>query len=116
MSIAHTYSPYASTYPWSSITGFGIKYSDPSTLPDGNGKCVSFDSDSTNISIVHNISPYVSNYAWSSGFGTRYSNPGTLPTGIGYSTIFNTSVVISTNIVKIHRGTRGLIRGMRSGT
>ncbi len=33
-------SPFVSAYPWSS--GFGTKYSDPSTLPTGNGRGVAF--------------------------------------------------------------------------
>lgn len=35
------YSPYVITYPWSS-SGFGTKYSDPSTLPGFNSNSVNF--------------------------------------------------------------------------
>ena len=40
LAVVHSTSPYISVYPWSS--GFGTKYSDPSTLPTGNGKSVAF--------------------------------------------------------------------------
>ena len=40
LAVAHYTSPYISVYPWSS--GFGTKYSDPSTLPTGSGRGVAF--------------------------------------------------------------------------
>lgn len=38
--VAHTTIPYVSAYPWSS--GFGTKYSNPGTLPSGQGNFVDF--------------------------------------------------------------------------
>ena len=35
-------SPYITAYPWTSGTGFGTKYSDPATLPAGDGIAVAF--------------------------------------------------------------------------
>lgn len=42
IAVAHVNSPYISVYPWSSSTGFGTKYSDPSTLPTGRVNGVAF--------------------------------------------------------------------------
>jgi hypothetical protein len=39
--VAHTTSPGVSAYPWSS-SGFGTKYTNPATLPAGNGLSVAF--------------------------------------------------------------------------
>ena len=40
IAVAHGTSPYISVYPWDS--GFGTKYTDPSTLPTGIGIGVAF--------------------------------------------------------------------------
>ena len=40
LAVAHGTTPFISAYPWSA--GFGTKYADPSTLPTGNGRRVSF--------------------------------------------------------------------------
>ena len=79
IAVAHTTSPYASAYPWSS--GFGSKYSNPATLPTGTGFSAAFGT--SDIAVALDTSPYVSAYPWSSGFGSKYSDPGTLPTGTG---------------------------------
>ena len=42
IAVANSISPYIAAYPWSSATGFGTKYSDPSTLPTGAGYGVAF--------------------------------------------------------------------------
>ena len=34
--------PRISVYPWTSGSGFGTKYSNPATLPTGNGSDVAF--------------------------------------------------------------------------
>lgn len=95
IAVAHDTSPYITVYPWHPLNGFGIKYSDPGTLPAGNGQDVSFKrstnlSPSSDIGVAHDTSPYVTVYPWSlSGFGSKYSNPGTLPTGDGKSISFD---------------------------
>ena len=40
IAVSHGTSPYIGVYPWGS--GFGTKYSDPSTLPAGTGRGVAF--------------------------------------------------------------------------
>ena len=74
--------PYISVYPWDS--GFGTKYSDPSTLPTATsvGRGVAFTPDGADIAVTHWDDssywlPSISVYRWSSGFGTKYSNPST---------------------------------------
>ena len=63
-------------YPWSS-SGFGTKYSDPTSLPIfwTYGGCV-FSPDGTDLAMAHAFNPSVTTYPWSSsGFGSKYSNP-----------------------------------------
>ena len=81
IAVAHTTTPYVSTYPWSS--GFGTKRSNPATLPTGNGYGVTFSPSGADIAVAHLTTPYISTYPWSSGFGTKRSNPATLPASTG---------------------------------
>jgi hypothetical protein len=84
-------SPYVDAYPWSNSTGFGTKYSNPSTLPTGLGAAAEFNNAGNVIGVLHTTSPRISFYAWSSGFGTRFADPVSLPEdattngGIGFS-------------------------------
>ena len=89
IAIAHSTTPFISTYPWSS--GFGTKRSDPATLPTGYGYGVVFSPSGTDIAVGHGTTPFISTYPWSSGFGTKRSDPATLPTGIGYGVVFSPS-------------------------
>jgi hypothetical protein len=87
IAIAHTTTPFVSAYPWSG--GFGTKYANPSTLPTGTGRGVSFNPVDTAIAVAHPTTPYISTYPWSAGFGTKYANPSTLPTGTGFGVSFS---------------------------
>ncbi len=42
IAVAHYVSPYISVYPWTSGTGFGTKYSDPSTVVPSYANGVAF--------------------------------------------------------------------------
>ena len=87
VAVGHTTDPFVSVYDWDS--GFGSKYSDPSTKPAGTGRGVAFSPDGNNIVIAHFTSPYVSAYPFSSsGFGSKYSDPSTTPTGNGLAVAF----------------------------
>lgn len=70
-----------SVWAWSS-SGFGAKYSNPSTTPNGtSGKGFSFSPDGASILFGTNLSPFVYAYEWSSsGFGSKYADPSPLPT------------------------------------
>lgn len=80
-------SPGVVAYKWSDSTGFGTKFSDPSTPPvptdDSSYVAAIAFSKSGNAIVVTTSgssgtsSPYIHAYAWSSstGFGTKYSNP-----------------------------------------
>jgi len=90
IAVAHSGSPYVTAYPWTPGSGFGTKYSNPTTLPTGVGDGVAFCGD-TDIAVTHYSSPYVTAYPWTpgSGFGTKYSNPTTLPGGTGLGVAFS---------------------------
>jgi hypothetical protein len=67
-------------YPWSSATGFGVKYSNPSVNGNGAQGC-KFTHDNGNIVTGGWGSPFISAYKWSTnGFGAKYSNPSSTPT------------------------------------
>jgi hypothetical protein len=86
--VAHGTTPFVSAYPWS-VSGFGTKFADPTTLPAGAGRGVAFSPLSDAIAVSHSTTPFVTAYPWStSGFGTKYTNPATLPTGQGYGVAF----------------------------
>lgn len=72
--------PWINAYPFSNISGFGAKYSNPSTSLGGSYQGVSSidikDSDTIFMTTPF-IAPYIHAYAFSSGFGTRYANPST---------------------------------------
>lgn len=53
-------------YPWSSATGFGVKYPDPANpvLPTGAG--VAFSPAGDAVAIAHSRSPFISVYRWNS--------------------------------------------------
>jgi len=73
--------PYVTAYLWS-ITGFGARVANPSTLPAGPGKGAAFSPAGTELAIAHENTPFLTAYPWSSsGFGVKFTNPATLPTG-----------------------------------
>jgi len=79
--IANTSSPYVQATPFVLGTGYGAKYSNPSTLPTGAGGGVAFDEDHSTIFVAHDTTPNISSYPFDvdTGFGAKYSNPATLP-------------------------------------
>jgi len=92
VAVAHSTTPFISTYVWSDATGFGTKYSNPATLPTAAVFGTSFNPANTAISVAMDASPWVSIYPWSSsGFGTKYANPATLPTATGITTTWSSS-------------------------
>jgi hypothetical protein len=77
-------SPSIAVYGWSSITGAGSKYADPSTLVSAAANITFNDFQTGSALFVANATtPFVHGYGWSasSGFGAKFSNPATLPTG-----------------------------------
>lgn len=84
LAVAHFGSPYITVYPFSTTTGFGTKYANPSTLPNVNTDgcySVSFSPTGSDIAVTHDASPYFSVYRFTSGsgFGAKYSDPGSPP-------------------------------------
>ena len=72
--IAHDVSPYVSVWPFSGTTGYGTKYSNPSTLPPSTGHGVDFSGNNETIGITGY--QFASAYSWTvgTGFGSRISN------------------------------------------
>ena len=91
IAISHSTTPFVSAYPWSA-SGFGAKYTAPTTPPPGVVNALSFSPSGTEIVTAGGTSPYVASYQWSSGFGTKLSDPGTTPTGIGTGVSFSSLI------------------------
>ena len=91
LAIAHNTTPFISAYPWSN-TGFGVKFTNPATLPVGQARGVAFTSSGNAIAVTHDTTPFVSVYPWNgAGFGVKYANPATLPSANGYGVTFTSS-------------------------
>ena len=89
IAVGNNTSPNITAYPWSS-SGFGTKFTNPGTLPAGNGNGVAFSLASTEIAVAHNTTPFITAYPWrSSGFGTKFANPTTLPALNGFGVAFS---------------------------
>lgn len=83
LGVASSNSPYIHMFAISK-DGIGTKFSNPGTLPTGNGRHITFTPNSNTIAIGHSTSPFVSAYpASTSGFGTKIANPTTLPASSG---------------------------------
>ena len=85
-------SPYIYAYQWSN--GWGTKYSDPATLPNGaaNGySSASVAGIGNAVVMLSTVSPYLQGYPFniSTGFGTKYSNPATTPSTVNGGVAFN---------------------------
>lgn len=75
LAVAHDSTPYLTVYKFNDVTGFGTKYSNPSTLPPGDGKGVAFSPDNSTIALANHQYNGVNAYPWNSstGFGTKYT-------------------------------------------
>ena len=89
VAFAHGISPFVIAYPWNSATGFGSKYSNPGTLPTGDGSEAAFNNAGNVLAVSHSGSPAISVYQWSAGFGSKYSDPSVLPPAQSGYTICN---------------------------
>jgi hypothetical protein len=72
--------PFINAYAWSNSTGFGTKYSNPSTLPPAGADDCAFNPDGTALAVTYSIGGAdkgLKVYPWSdsTGFGTPYSDP-----------------------------------------
>jgi hypothetical protein len=76
-----TQSPYVNAWSWSTSTGFGSKFANPSTLPatgTGNGRSLAFRTGNSAIAVGPNFSGAsgIEAYLFSgSGFGSKYAAP-----------------------------------------
>ena len=77
------------SYPWANSTGFGTKWTDPTTMLSNTQDCV-FSPQNTHVAIAHKTSPYLSVYAvTNNAWGSKVSDPSTLPNGWGFAVKFN---------------------------
>lgn len=80
--VGHFGSPFISAYAWSDASGFGVKYSNPATLPPGTVLGVACSPAGGAVAVTFgNTSPYYRVYRWDnqSGFGAVYSGPDVAP-------------------------------------
>lgn len=92
--------PYINAYKFSSNTGFGTKYANPSSLPPNQSYDINISADNSLVGIVGLGSPYVQVYNWSEGFGTKYADPSPAIPLYGFAVAFNkskTAVSIGSN-------------------
>lgn len=97
--VRHGTTPFVSAYPWS-ITGWGVKYSNPSGLPSVNSGGARFSAAGTDVVVSFlNTSPLIRAYPWTHGvgFGAAYSNPSTVVSSGGVAVTFvGSGAVITT--------------------
>ena len=89
IALAHRGTPFISAYPWSN-EGFGVKITNPVTLPSGDAYYAEFSPLGNSIAVAHDVNTFITAYPWSSaGFGTKFANPSTLPTGFAIGAGFS---------------------------
>ena len=93
LAVGHQNSPFVTVYPWSSSTGFGTKFINPSPLPNTSpnsaARGVAFTPSGNALAVFgggelgKNVIPYgVSVYAWTvTGFGSKFADPPSRPNG-----------------------------------
>ena len=84
LSIAHQTSPRITAYNFTTGTGYSSKFTDPVTLPNGDGFGTDFTKTANAVGVASGANPFIQVYPWSSsGFGSKFANPATLPAGTG---------------------------------
>ena len=92
VALGHDTSPFISAYTWTNASGFGTKYANPLTLPNGAGYSVAFSPSNNAIAMAQSGINFLNVYSWSSsGFGAKFADPATLPSQGGQSTAFSPS-------------------------
>lgn len=103
ISTAFGASPYIDIFPFSS-SGYGARYSNPSSLPAGGTYVFTpkFSPTGDAVIITHNNLPRLTGYPWSAaGYGTKYANPVSTPG----STIIAANFVSSDQVAVGSQGT-----------
>ena len=108
--VAHGTSPYVTIYKRSGDTF--TKLSNPTDLPTGTGRAVSFDPTGTYLAVAHYGSPYITIYKRSGDTFTKLSNPTDLPTNDGYGASFDPT---GTYLAVAHSGSPYITIYKRSG-
>ena len=92
--IGHGGTPFMTAYAWSDTSGWGTKFADPATLPNGGNCYVAFNRTGTLIAAVQTLTPFVNVYNWSNGWGTKFASPATLPNGESRGVTFNNNTSV----------------------
>ena len=90
LAIGNNSNPHIDVYAWSS-SGYGTRYSSPSSPVGSRVNGVAFAPNGSAIAMAIDSSTYVRAYPWSAvtGFGAVFSNPATLPTLTGNGIAFS---------------------------
>jgi len=85
--------PGVFAFPWSSVSGVGTRFSNPSTLPSGITSCWCVAFSPAGDAIAVGYSGGFAVYAWSdsTGFGAKYSDPSGMPSGNAVGVAFTPS-------------------------
>jgi len=90
LAVAHDTSPFLTIYKRSGDTF--DKLTNPTTLPTGVGRGVSWSTDGTYLSVAHDTSPFLTIYKRSGDTFDKLANPTTLPTNNGRGVAFSGGV------------------------
>ena len=82
MAVAHSTSPFVTTYDWSE--GAWVKRANPASLPPGTGNGVALTPDGLVMTVAHSISPFITTYDWSGGAWVKRADPASLPPNTVY--------------------------------
>lgn len=94
LAMATTASPYLWAYPFTSGTGYGTKYADPTTSPAVTSNSIGW-RNSTQVAVTQNTSPYIKvwDFTTGTGWGSKYADivspAGALVNGAGWDAQFD---------------------------
>ncbi len=82
---SHGTSPRLRAFQFSTSTGIGTQYTDPTTVLPGSALRIQFSPDGTKLYLAHATTPFISVYEWddTNGFGAKLTNPVVLPASSG---------------------------------
>jgi len=85
-------SPYLDAWEWDA-SGFGTKYSDPSTLMTAMAYDLAVSPTEDALLVPYDVANGMAAYAWDGGFGTKYTNAAI--SDVGYAAAFNSDGTVA---------------------